>query len=158
FDPLAGAQGPVEDPDQQHHPEVRVVPGVDQHGLQRSVHVALRGGQAGDDGLQHVIDAEAGPGRADHGVGGVEADDLLDLGLDPFGLGGGQVDLVEDRDDLVVVVDRLVDVGQGLGLHALGGVDHQQGAFAGGQRTRDLVGEVDVAGRVHQVEDIFLAV
>ncbi len=38
---------------------------------------------------------------------------------DPLGLGGGQVDLVEDRDDLVVVVDGLVDVGQGLGLDAL---------------------------------------
>jgi hypothetical protein len=36
------------------------------------------------------------------GVRGVEADHVLDLLLDALGLGGGQVDLVEDRHDLVV--------------------------------------------------------
>jgi hypothetical protein len=92
------------------------------------------------------------------GVRGVDADHVLDLLLDALGLGGGQVDLVEDRDDLVVVVDRLIDVGERLRLDALRGVDHQQRAFAGGQRARDLVGEVDMAGRVHQVELIGLAV
>src|SRR3989449_7331544 len=45
-----------------------------------------------------------------------------------------------------------------LRLHALRGVDHQDGALAGGQAARDLVGEVDVAGRVDQVEDVLLAV
>ena len=52
-------------------------------------------------------------------VGGVDADHVLDLLLDPLRLGGRQVDLVEDRDDLVVVVDRLVDVGERLRLDAL---------------------------------------
>ena len=67
-------------------------------------------------------------------VRGVEADDVLDLRAGALHVGGGQVDLVDDRDDLEVVVERQVDVGQGLGLHALGGVDHQQRALAGGQR------------------------
>ena len=89
---------------------------------------------------------------------GVEADDLLDLLPDPLGLGGGQVDLVDHRHDLVVVLDRLVDVGERLRLDALRGVDHQQRAFAGGEAAADLVGEVDVAGRVHQVELVGLAV
>jgi hypothetical protein len=75
--------------------------------------------------------------------------------LDAVGLGGGQVDLVEDRDDLVVGVDRLVDVGERLRLDALAGVDHQQRALAGGAASAvDLVGEVDMAGRVDQVEDV----
>ena len=68
------------------------------------------------------------------------------------------LDLVEDRDDLMIVVERLVNVGERLGLDALRGVDHQQRAFTGSQRTRHLVGEVDVTGRVHQVEDVVLAV
>ncbi len=89
---------------------------------------------------------------------GVEADHLLDLLLDALGLGGRQVDLVEDRHDLVVGVDRLVDVGERLRLDALRGVDDQERALAGGERARDLVGEVDVAGRVDQVEDVGLAV
>ncbi len=51
----------------------------------------------------------------------------------------GQVDLVDDRDDLEVVVDRQVGVGQRLRLHALRGVHEQQRALARRQRPRDLV-------------------
>ena len=88
----------------------------------------------------------------------VEADHVLDLLLDPLRLGGRQVDLVEHRDDLVAGVERLVDVGEGLRLDPLAGVDDEQRALAGGERPRHLVGEVDVAGRVHEVEDVELAV
>ena len=116
------------------------------------------GGELVDDGLEHVGDAEAGLGRDQHGLAGVDADHLLDLLADALGLGGGQVDLVEDDDDLVVLVDGLVDVGERLRLDALGGVDDQQRTLAGGERARHLVGEVDVAGRVDQVEDIVLAI
>ena len=90
--------------------------------------------------------------RGEDGARRVEADDLLDLLAHAFGIGGGKVDLVDDGDDLVVVLDRLIDVGQRLRLDALGGVDDQQCAFARGEAAADLVGEVDVAGRVHQVE------
>ena len=91
----------------------------------------LGGGSRVDDRLQHEVDAEARLGRDRHGLRGVDADHVLDLLLDPVGLGGGQVDLVEDGDDLVIGVDRLVDVGERLGFHALRGVDHQQRALAG---------------------------
>ena len=50
-----------------------------------------------------------------------------------------QVDLVDDRDDLEVVLDREVGVGQRLRLDALRGVDQQQRALARGQRPRHLV-------------------
>jgi hypothetical protein len=73
--------------------------------------------------------------------------DLLDVG-------GGQVDLVDHRDDLMVVLDRLVDVGQRLRLHPLRGVHHQQGALAGGEAPAHLISEVDMARRVHQVEHV----
>ena len=79
------------------------------------------------------MDADAGLGRGQHGVRGVEADHVLDLLPHPLGLGGGQVDLVEHRHDLVVVVDGLIDIGQGLGLDALAGVHHQDRALAGRQ-------------------------
>jgi hypothetical protein len=70
---------------------------------------------------------------------GVEADDVLDLLLDALGIGRGQVDLVEDRDDLEVVVEREVDVGEGLRLDALRRVDDEQRALAGGEAARHLV-------------------
>ena len=148
----------VDDAHQHDDAEIGVVPGIDEQRLQRRVGVALRRRQPRDDRLQHLVDALAGLGGDRHRVGGVEADDVLDLLLDPLRLGRRQVDLVEDRDDLVVVVDRLIDVGERLRLDALGGVDDQQRALAGGQRPVHLIGEIDVAGRVDEVEDVVLAV
>ena len=111
-----------------------------------------------DDRLQHLVDAQAGLGRDHQRVAGVEADDVLDLLLHLLRLGGRQVDLVEYRHDLEVGVDRLVGIGQRLRLDALGRIDQEQGTLAGAHRAADLVGEVDVAGRVDQVEDVVLAV
>ena len=95
---------------------------------------------------------------ARHGAGAVEADDVLDLPLALVGLRARQIDLVDDRDDLEVVLDREVRVGQRLRLDALRRVDQQQRAFARRERPRHLVAEVDVAGRIDQVEDVLLAV
>ena len=157
-DALALLEHAVDDAHQHDDAEIGVVPGVDEERLERRAAVAVRRRQAGDDRLEHVLDAEPGLGRDQHGVGGVEADHVLDLLLDLVGLGGGQVDLVEDRDDLVVVVDRLVDVGERLRLDALARIDDEQRALAGGERAVHLVGEVDMAGRVDEVEDVVLAV
>ena len=85
---------------------------------------------------------------------GRDAEHLLDLRGVALGVGGGEVDLVERGDDLEVVLERLVAVGQGLGLDALGGVDQQHRPLAGGQRPAHLVAEVDVAGGVDQMEDV----
>ena len=57
-----------------------------------------------------------------------------------------------------VVLHGQVEVGEGLGLDALGGVDQQQHPFAGGQRARDLVGEVHMPRRVDQVQGVGPAV
>ena len=67
---------------------------------------------------------------------------------------GRQVDLVEHRDDVQVGVQREVEVREGLRLDALRGVDEQDGGLAGLERPRDLVGEVDVPGRVDHVEHV----
>ncbi len=96
-------------------------------------------------------------GGVDHLVD-VEADDARQLFGHALRLGVRQVDLVDDGDDRQVVLEGGVEVGQRLRLHALCGVDDQQGALAGHQRARDLVGEVDVAGRVDQVELVLEAV
>src|SRR5213075_1480660 len=101
-------------------------------------------------------DALAGLRAHPEDFAGVAADDAGQLAGVPVGLGGGQVDLVEHRDDLQVGVERQVQVGQRLRLDALGGVDEQHGALAGGQAAGDLVAEVDVAGGVDEVEHVLL--
>ena len=111
-----------------------------------------------DDGLQRFLDADAGLGADLDGAGGVDADHVLDLLGHAVAVGGGQVDLVQDRDDLVVGVDGLVDIGQRLRLDPLGAVDDQQRALDRAHRAADLIGEIHMAGRVDQVEDVFLAI
>ena len=158
LDFLALLQRAVDDADQHDHAEIGVVPAVDQQRLEGHIAVALGCRQALDDGFQHGGDVLARLGGDGNGVRRIDADHVLDLLLDAVGIGGRQVDLVEDGQDFEVVVDGLVDVGQRLRLHALAGVHHQHSALAGGERARHLVGEVDVARRIHQVELIGLAV
>ena len=59
---------------------------------------------------------------------------MLDLHRDVVRPRVRQVDLVDDGDELQVVLDGEVGVGDGLRFDALGGVNHEQGAFAGRQR------------------------
>ena len=87
-----------------------------------------------------------------------DGQDVLELVHDDVGLGRRQVDLVDDRDDHEALRQREVDVGQRLRLDALGGVDDEDRALAGLQAAADLVGEVDVAGRVDEVEAVGQAV
>ena len=157
-DALALFQNAVDDAHQHDHAEIGVVPAVDQERLQRRVAVAFRRRQAGDDRLQHFGHVLAGLGRDHDGVRGIEPDHVLDLLLDRLRLGRRQIDLVEHRHDFVAGVDGVVDVGERLRLDALAGVHHQQRALAGGERAVDLVGEIDVAGGVDQIEDVVLAV
>ena len=143
---------------QDHHAEIGVVPAIHQQRRERRVRVAFGRGQAGDQRVQHRLDAVPGLGRDFHRAGRIDADDVLDLPLHPLRLGRGEVHLVEHRDDLVVVVHRLVGVGERLRLHPLSGVDDQERALACGERPAHLVGEIHVAGRVHQVDHVLRAV
>ena len=154
----AGAQRALEHAHDDHDAAIRVVPGVEDQRLERRGRIAIRRRHARHHRLENVDDAGAFLGAGEDGGVAVEADDLLDLAARLFGLRAGQVDLVDDRDDLEVVVDGEIGVGQRLRFDALRGVDQQQRALARRQRPRHLVAEVDVAGRVDQVEDVGLAV
>ena len=147
----------VDHADDDDHAAVGVVPGVEDQRLERRVGIA-GAAAAGDATIASRISATPVPifALARMRVVAVEPDDLLDLAARLFGLRARQIDLVDDRDDLEVVLDREVGVGQRLRLDALRRVDQQQRAFAGGQRPRHFVGEVDVARRVDQVEDVLL--
>ena len=97
-----------------------------------------------DAGARLRRDADDVVGRPAHQVG--------DLGRHAVGVGRRQVDLVHDRHDLELVLDREVGVGERLRLDALGRVDHEDRALARGQAAAHLVAEVDMAGRVDQVQ------
>ena len=79
-----------------------------------------------DDGFQNLVDADALLGAAQHGIAGVQPDDGFDLLADALRFGRRKIDLVDDRDDFQVVMQREVGVGESLSFHALGCVHHQQ--------------------------------
>ena len=110
------------------------------------------------DRLEDLVDPLAGLGAARDRVVGVDADHVLDLGAGAIGIGLRQVHLVQHRHDLDAEVERGVAVGHRLRLDALAGVDDQQRALARRERPADLVREVDVAGRVDQIELVGAAV
>ena len=78
--------------------------------------------------------------------------------LDPLRIGGRQIDLVHHRQDLQIVLHGQVGVGQSLGLHALGGIHHQDRAFAGRQRTGNLRVEVHMTRGIDEVQLVVLTV
>ena len=73
-------------------------------------------------------------------------------------VGGGQVYLVDDREYLKVIVERKVGVRERLRLDALRCVHDQHRALARGERTADLVIEVDMTRSVDEVEGVVLPV
>ena len=142
-----------------HNPEIRIIIRVYQGGLKRRISFAVpRRWKAFDNRFKHILNAEAGLGRNLNRVRGIEADNVLNLCLDRVRIGGGQVDLVQDRNDLMVLIDGLVHICQRLRLNALARIHHEQRAFTGREAAADLIREVDMARRVHKVQRIGLAI
>ena len=73
-------------------------------------------------------------------------------------VGADAVHLVDEADAGDAVLVGLAPDGLGLGLDAGDGVEHGDGAVEHPQRALDLDGEVDVAGRVDDVDPVVLPV
>ena len=145
LDALARVQVPVDHAHVGDDAAIAVVDRVEDHGPGRGIRIADRSRDALDDPIEQFLDADAGLARDLQHVVGRAADEVGELPRVLLGLGRGQVDLVEHRDDLEVVLEREVEVREGLRLDALRGVDEQDRAFARRERAGDLVAEVDVA-------------
>ena len=157
-DGLALAEGPLLHPEVHHHAHIGVILAVEYQRLQGGLGVAAGGGNILNDILQHRLNVDPLLGGDLRGVHGRQADDVLHLLLGLHGVGGGQVDLVEHRQDLQIVLHGQIGIGQRLCLHALSGVHHQHGALAGRQRPGHLVVEVHMARRVDEVQGVGLPV
>ncbi len=153
---VAGLEVPVDDADERDDAAVLVVRGIEDERAGRRVGIAARRRDPLDDRVQHLLDALPRLGRDAQHVLRRVADQIGHLGRGAVRVGLRQVDLVHDRDDLEVVLDREVRVRERLRLDSLRRVDHEQRSLAGLQRPRDLVREVHVAGSVDQVQLVAL--
>jgi hypothetical protein len=152
LDLVAGGDPAVDDADVGDDAAVDVVDRVEDHRPGRRLGLAGGGRDLLDDPVEQLGHADTGLAADPQDVLGLAADDVRDLLGVPLRLGGREVDLVEHRDDREVVLQRQVEVGERLGLDALGGVDQQDRTLAGGQRPGHLVREVHVPRCVDHVE------
>ena len=130
---------------------IGIEPRIEDERLQPMTCLPLRRWNLLYDGFENLRHAEAGFGADRQRVRSIESDGAFDHFLGALDVGAGQVDLVDDRNDLESIVDGDVGVGQRLRFHTLRCIDHQQSSFARRQRARDFVAEVHVAGRVDKV-------
>ena len=130
--------------------------GVEDQGLKRSLGIPLRRRNSFHNRLQYLGNTHAGlAAGADHFLR-IAAEKIDYLVFNLVGLCAVKVALVDHRDDLEIVVDGHVEIGDCLGLDALRGVDDEKSPFAGGYRARNFIGEVDVSRSVDKVEHIIL--
>ncbi len=145
-------------PHEDHGAAINVEPGIENQRLQRIFRAAFRWRNAVHDRFEDVFHAETAF-RADHQrVVRGNGENTFDLLFYEIGLRSGQIDFVDDRKNGEIVSSREKGVRDGLRLHALAGVDHQQCAFAGGKRARHFIGKIDVAGRVDQIQLVGVSV
>ena len=155
---FTGVQLAVDHSDIRDDATVRVVYRVEDQSSCRRLRIAFGSGNVHNDLVEQIGHALACFARYAKHIGWFAADKAGDL-LGVFvGLGARQINLVQHGNDGQIVVDGHVQVAQRLCLDALRGIDQQYGPFACGQRTGDLIGEVDMPGRIDHAKRIFLAV
>ncbi len=139
---------------------VRVEPRVEDQRLRRGASGSPRGGgtsstmRSRSSRMPLPVFAEIG-----NTLVGVEADHVLDLLRGAIGVRSRAGRSCSTTGTIVEVrLEREVRVRERLRLDALRRVDHEDRALAGLQRARNLVREVDVPGRVDQVERVLDAV
>ena len=161
-----GAEGDLHSRGQHavHHADARdraavaVVVGVEDQGPQRRVARAPRRRDAPHDRFEQLGDVGALLRRDAQDLVRLRPDELVNLLGPAVGLGAGEIDLVEHRDDLEPRVQGEKQVGDRLGLDALRRIDHEDRSLARGQGARDLIGEVHMPGGVDQIQLVQLAV
>ena len=152
LDFLARRERAVDHANVGHHTAVDVVDRIEDHRARRAVGVADGCGNQTDDLIEQFGDTGAGLARHPQDIAGFAADDVGEFAGVSVRIGRWQVDLVQDRDDREPTVQSKVEIGQGLRLDALRGVDQQHRPLTGLEGTGDLVGEVDVTGGVDQMQ------
>jgi len=137
---------------------VNVVPAIENERARGAIGGNLGRRDALDDSFQYLVDADALFRAGQDRVFGAQPDGLLDLMARAIDIGARQIDFVDYRDDFEAVVDRHIDVGEGLCLDPLARIDHQQRALACGEAARHLVGKIDVTGSINKIQNVGFAV
>src|SRR5262249_2479698 len=132
LDSHAWTQRSVDDADTRNGAAVFVVERIEDQRAQRSVGLAGRRRNAFHDRLEQLVDADPGLRPHEPALVRVGADEIVHFLLATLRLRAGQVDLVQDGDDLESGVEREEEVRERLRLNALRRVDDENRALARG--------------------------
>ena len=136
------ADFPVKYSNQRHHAPVIVKTGIKNQRLQRGFRVAFRRGNALNDGLHHFIYSLAGLRTGEDDFLFVAANQFNNLMLNRIHLRVGEVNFIDDGNNHQIVINGLVQIGNGLCFHPLGRIHQQQCPFGRRQAAGDFVGKV----------------
>ena len=128
--------------------------GVKDERLKRSLRVAHRGWHTLYDGIKDLVDTLSRLTTGKEHFVWIYSQQADDLVLHLFGRSTGQVDLVDHRYDRQVMLDRHVEVADGLRLYPLRSVYDEQRSLTCSYGARHLVAEVHVSWRVNQIERV----
>ena len=158
LDSVAGMEFAVNNADINDYSAVAVINGVEDKRFERRFVVSFRSGNSRDDRFKNGMYVNAGFCGNLRCIKSGNSDDILDFVGNSVRICRGKVDFVDYRDDFKVVVNRKICVRKSLCLNALGSVNNENRAFAGGKRTGNLIVEVNVSGGIDKVEDIVVSV
>ncbi len=158
LDPLTAFHRTGKDPHVGDDSAIGVIQGIENSGPQELVRILYGCRHPGDNGFKNLLDADSRLGGSRDALLGRDAQDFLKLLLALRHVGGRKVDLVKHRDDLEILLLRKVEIRHRLGLDALCRVHHQNRTLTRGKSAGDLVGEVDVAGGIEEVELVGFAI
>ena len=158
FHEVAFVNGAVEDAEVRDDATERVEDRIEDHRLERLLHVALGCRDAFNHSLENGFDTQACFAAGGQDVLHVASNEVDDLFAHHFRICRIQVHFVEHGNDLQVMLQRQVQVADGLGLNALGGVHNQKRTFTCRNGPGHFVAEVDVTWGVNQVQHVVLAV
>ena len=109
----------IDDAEENNHAAIRVVPRVEDQSFERRVWIAFGMRHIAHDRFQHLCDSDAGLGAGQNRVMSFQADEVLDFFNGSLRFSPGQVDLVDDRNQLEIIFNRQVSIRQRLCFDAL---------------------------------------
>ena len=148
---VAGAHGTVDHFEIGDNAAEGVEYGVKDKALERRVRIPFGRRNTLDDSIEDLGHAFAGLGGAAQNLLAFATQQIDYLVLYAFGHGIVHVTFVEHRNNLQVMLDRHIEIGDRLRLYALGRIDDEHRALAGRNRPAHLIREVHMPRSVYQV-------
>ena len=124
-DSVFRVKDPIHDPDQHHHTDIVVEPGVNHKRLQRGFGIAFGRRNSSDNGLKNLVDSHASFGAGRNRIRRIEPDDILDFFSGSVRISLRQIHFVQNRNNFDAEIQSGITVGNRLCFDALGRIDHQ---------------------------------